>query len=365
MDCIRTKRLAALSLLALAAISGCGQPKGIAWSFATPRPWVLAGDSQALTSAVDANTTFFCAGYAEKQRSQIYALDLATGKPKWHYNVGSCGSPPLVSSGVVVAFAFAGQGDRILVYGLDKDSGGQKWKVELPGNPHPPAPAAVGDFIFFAPGSRSVVRIDARDGSVQTFDMDADLTLAAESLWVVASPGEAIFGYGKSFWRSRLNSDRLEAGPALSEPAGRPIALASDGRILLLGDDQGNLRAFDLRQGSVAWRRHWDKIASAPALAGGTVFLNVYQRKYLLAALALGSGEELWQISDGGTSAPYPRDGRLYVASGTAVLALDAASGKLLWRFAVPTQVTTAPVSAGDLVLFATVRGILYAAHAP
>jgi outer membrane protein assembly factor BamB len=364
LNCVRNKP-AALALLALAGICGCAQPKGIVWLFATPRPWILAGDSQALSPTIDGNIVFFCGGYAERERSQIYALDLGTGKSKWQYNVGSCGSPPLVSSGVVVAFAFAGQGDRILVYGLDKDSGRQKWKVELPGNPHPPAPAAVGDFIFFAPGSRSVLRIDARNGSVQTFDIDADLSVAAENLWVVAAPGEAIFGYGKSVWRSPIDSDRLEEGPALSEPAGRPIALASDGRILLLGDNEGNLRAFDLRKGTVVWRHHWDKIASAPALAGGTIFLNVYQQKYALAALAVGSGEELWQIPEGGISAPYSQGGRVYVASGKSVMGVDGATGKILWRFATTTEVTTTPVPSSDLVLFGTVRGVLYAARTP
>ena len=42
------------------------------------------------------------------------------------------------------------EGDRIVVDGLDKDSGAQKWKVELPGNPSPPGPVAVGDYVFFA-----------------------------------------------------------------------------------------------------------------------------------------------------------------------------------------------------------------------
>src|SRR5207253_1183277 len=130
--------------------------------------------------------------------------------PKWQHNVGSCTSAPLISAETVIGFAFAGQSDRIVVCGLDKDLGSQKWKVELPGNPHPPAAAAVGDFLFFAPVSRSILRIDTRNGSVQTFDIGADLSVAAENLWVTSAPGAAIFGYGKSYWRSRINSDTLE-----------------------------------------------------------------------------------------------------------------------------------------------------------
>jgi outer membrane protein assembly factor BamB len=357
-----TRKPVLLTILALAALCGCRRPKDIVWSFATPRPWVLAGDSQTFTPVIEGNVVFFCGGYADRQRSEISALDLQTGKPKWQYNVGSCGSAPLLSLGTVICFAFAGQGDRILVYGLDKDSGRQKWKLELPGNPHPPSPAMVGDFVFFAPGSRSVLRIDARDGSVQTFDIDADLSIAAENIWVTSAPGAAIFGYGTSYWHSRINSDAPEIGPVLSEPAGRPTGLATDGRTLLLGDDEGNMRAFDLRKGTVIWRHHWNKILSAPCIAEGKMFVNVYDHKYGLAALALASGDELWQIQQGSIYAPYCENGRVYAASGTAALVLDATSGKAQGRVTAPTQVTTTPIPAGDLILFGTARGVLYAA---
>lgn len=358
------KKRALLVILAVAALCGCSRRKDIVWSFATQRPWVLAGDSQALTPVIDGSVVFFCGGYAEKERSQIYALDVQTGKPKWQYNVGGCGSAPLISAGTVIGFSFAGHGDRIVVYGLDKDSGRQKWNVELPGNPSPPAPAAVGDYIFFAPGSRSVLRIDARDGSVQTFDIDTELTVAADNLWVAGSPSAAFFGYGKNYWRSGVNSDQFEPGPAFSEPAGRPVGVATDGRILLIADDEGTMRAFDLKKGGVIWRHHWNKILSAPLLTDGKVFVNVYRERPVLAALALSSGNELWQVQQGSIYAPYWKTGRVYAASGTAALVLDGASGKVESRFAAPTEVTTTPVPDGDLIFFGTARGALYAVRA-
>ncbi len=357
------KRRAALVTFAIAAMAGCRGPNYVLWSFATPRPWVLAGDSQTMTPAVEGEVVFFCGGYEEKESSQLYALDLATGKRRWQHDAGSCGSPPLISEGAAIGFSLADHGGHIVVFGLDKDSGRQKWMAELPGNPHPPVPVLVGDFVFFAPGSRSVLRIDARDGSVQTFNVDADLTVTTNTLWVSGSPGAGIFGYGKSWWRSRVNGDRFDAGPVLSEPAGRPIGAASDGRILLLADDEGNLRAFDLGKGNVIWRHHWNKILSAPALADGKVFINVYGQKYALAALMVASGQELWRVQEGSTYPPYFRDRRLYAASGASVIVLDAASGKIQSRFAAPTEVTTTSVPAGDLILFGTARGVLYAAR--
>ncbi len=355
------KKPGILLMLAVAALSGCRREKDVVWSLATPRPWVLAGDSQALTPVIDGNVLFFCGGYAEREGSQIYALEVQAGKPKWQYNVASCGAEPLIFARTVVGFSFAGHGDRIVVYGLDKDSGAQKWKAELPGNPSPPAPVAVGDYVFFAPGSRSVLRIDARDGSLQTFDIDAELTVAADNLWVAGSPGAAFFGYGRNYWRSGANSDNFEPGPPLSEPAGRPLGVATDGHNLLVADDDGTLRAFDLGKGSVIWRHHWSKILSAPLLADGKVFVNVYRDRPSLAALALSSGDEIWEAQAGSIYAPYWRDGRLYAASGAAALVLNGATGKVESRFGAPTEVTTTPVPVGDLILFGTARGVLYA----
>lgn len=355
------RKPAFLLVLAMAAFSGCERQKDIVWSFATPRPLILAGDSQALTPAIDGNAVLFCGGYEEKERSEIYALDVQTGKPKWQFNVGSCGATPLISAGTIIAFSLAGHGDRIVVYGLDQDSGSQKWKMELPGNPSPPAPVAVGDYVFFAPGSRNVLRIDARDGSVQTFDIDPELTLAADNLWVAGSPDAAFFGYGKNYWRSNAVSDKFEPGPTLTEPAGRPVGVATDGRILVDADDEGTLQAFDLGKGSVIWRHHWSKILSAPLLADGKVFVNIYRDRPALVALAVSSGDEIWESQAGSIYAPYWRDGRLYAASQAAVQVLDGATGKVESRFGAPTGVTTTPVPAGDLILFGTVRGVLYA----
>src|SRR5260370_32324467 len=84
---------AVVVILAL-ALGGCRHPNDIAWSFATPRPWVLAGDSQALTPAIADDVVFFCGGYDGKELSQVYSLELRTGKPKWQFGVGTWWSAP-------------------------------------------------------------------------------------------------------------------------------------------------------------------------------------------------------------------------------------------------------------------------------
>jgi outer membrane protein assembly factor BamB len=352
---------AATLALLIAALCGCQRPPGIAWYFVASRP-LFGRLSQALTPAVAGNTVFFCGGYGLKGRAQIYAINLETGEPKWRRNVESCIAPPLVSGNTVIAFGTTEGGGEIAVYGFDGANGNERWHVDLPGNPSPPAPVLAGDDVFFAPGSRSILRISAQDGSVQSFDIEAEATVASEGPWISSAPGEAIFGYAESVWTSPLHAAEPHASAPLTEPAGHPVSIASDGHILLLGDADGTLRAFELGKGTVLWRRQWRKILSMPALDGDKVFLNVSDGSPSLVVLALATGADLWRISQGGSGAPFLQNGRVYQASGSEVFVVDSYTGMIEAHFAAPAPVVTSPISAGGLVLFGTDHGVLYAA---
>ena len=115
-------------VFALAAFCGCRGSKDIVWSFATPWPWVLAGDSQALTPAIDGNAVFFLRWLRRKEAIA----------PKWQHNVGSCTSAPLISAETVIGFAFAGQSDRIVVCGLDRIRGVKNGRSSCPAIRIPP-----------------------------------------------------------------------------------------------------------------------------------------------------------------------------------------------------------------------------------
>jgi len=86
-------------------------------------------------------------------------------------------------------------------------------------------------------------------------------------------------------------------------------------------------------------------------------------QKRLLAVRA-ASGEILWSKEDGDTNGVHPltlavKDGRVFFQNTKAVLCLDAASGRTLWRFARPTSyrlpghTTPTLVVAEDVVLSA------------
>jgi eukaryotic-like serine/threonine-protein kinase len=89
-----------------------------------------------------------------------------------------------------------------------------------------------------------------------------------------------------------------------------------------ISSDKGHLFALDLVQRNVRWRFDTDGDLAPPAVADGVVYV-------------------------GG------RAGALY--------ALDAASGKELWRFAAPAAVSTIPAITGDTIYTGDSDGRLYA----
>jgi hypothetical protein len=78
-----------------------------------------------------------------------------------------------------------------------------------------------------------------------------------------------------------------------------------------------------------------------------------------LYGLDFATGERRWRFSHRGSwviGSPAVKDGRVYVGSSDArfVQAVDAASGKELWRLATPANVISSPLLVGTTLLVAT-----------
>jgi len=92
---------------------------------------------------------------------------------------------------------------------------------------------------------------------------------------------------------------------------------------------------------SLAWRSELCGKLSAPTAADGKVFVSAVDR-HTVYALDLDTGEELWSYTAGARvdSPPSYWQGRIYFGSADGwIQCLDAADGKLVWRFlAAPEQ---------------------------
>lgn len=160
--------------------------------------------------------------------------------------------------------------------------------------------------------------------------------------------------------------------------------------MVLFGSDDGNVYAVDAATGRQRWMTHTDgPVASTPAVSGDRVFALSYDGR--LYALDARTGEVLWKFATEGErrfearglhgmlprsqtyadmydvflSSPLVVDGKVYFGSGDGhVYAVDAASGRLAWKFATGDVVHASPAYADGLVVIGSWDGRLYALDA-
>ena len=166
-------------------------------------------------------------------------------------------------------------------------------------------------------------------------------------------------------------------------------AVLHDGAVLF-GSDDGNVYAVDAASGRQRWMAHTGgPVASTPAVADGRVFAVSYDGR--LYALDARSGEVLWKFATEGErrfegkglhgmlprnqtypdlydvylSSPLVVDGKVVFGSGDGhVYAVDAATGRLAWKFATGDVVHASPAYADGLIVVGSWDGRLYALDA-
>ncbi len=159
---------------------------------------------------------------------------------------------------------------------------------------------------------------------------------------------------------------------------------------VLFGSDDGNVYAVDAATGRQRWmQRTGGPVASTPAVAGGRAYVVSYDGR--LYALDARSGEVLWKFATEGErrfearglhgmqprtqtfadvfdvylSSPVVSEGTVYFGSGDGHLyAVDAASGKLRWKFRTGDVVHASPAVAEGTVFVGSWDGRFYAVDA-
>jgi eukaryotic-like serine/threonine-protein kinase len=162
-------------------------------------------------------------------------------------------------------------------------------------------------------------------------------------------------------------------GPVRSSP------LFVDGTVFF-GSGDGNLYAVDAATGRERWRFSTGApVDGSPAYtarrAGGALVV-VASRDGFLHAIDAATGRERWKLALGTElpfhwgwdfilSTPAVDGDRLYVGSGSGeVLAVEAASGKVIWRHATAARVRSSPTVADGVVYVGSFDGYLYALDA-
>jgi outer membrane protein assembly factor BamB len=263
--------------------------------------------------------------------------------------------------------------DAGTLYALDA-KGAERWKFAT-GKSIKARPTVIGDFVYLASDSGFLYKLDKRSGAeswraqIDTgsparipaytegtrWDRYGSSVVADSKRVYVASRDKSLYALdlatGKEQWRVQTE-DLMTATPALYRD------------LVLFADYKGVVQAVGASDGKPRWS-YDARLPVAGDLVVDADRVFVGSRTYDLIALDAASGKELWKHYYWFSwieSPPVVRDGVVYTGSsdGVGVFAIDARDGKLRWKAAVPGWAWPRTAVGKQLVVAATVGAGAY-----
>ena len=290
---------------------------------------------------------------------RLRAFDLHSGAEHWSLPLNGIYISPAVAGNIVFVRSEADNKGQLLA--LDIRSGQQLWaftpkRLSSQDNAyfggHLTSPVVVDGTVYVGAG-KEVYALDAGNGSV--------LWEFAAQDYISSSATVADGHVYISDFRYFYSIDQRSGVLAWSYPTTMSIyfsPVAADQIVMLTDGDK--LTALDPASGKLRWTVQFAGEKLIPgAVQGSRVFVKSTST---ISALDLTNGKELWRFNDRNfISLPAVADNLVFVVSGSgadsAVVALDAASGRSSWRQQVGSLATTAPVIAGKTIYVRTGDG--------
>ncbi|MEZ4519401.1 MAG: alpha-amylase family glycosyl hydrolase, partial [Chloroflexota bacterium] len=166
-------------------------------------------------------------------------------------------------------------------------------------------------------------------------------------------------GSGDLRWQTPVGI--VVSSPAVDNGTVYTAAISID---MEAGEANGKLIAADAATGSILWEYSLDgPIISSPAVDNGVVYVGGPEET---VALDAATGELVWQSPTGPTeSSPTVANGLVYIGIDDGyVVALDVATGVERWRFESELGFVSTPRSAAGLVYIGGLDGNIYALDA-
>lgn len=273
------------------------------------------------------------------QRGGVYAVDASTGKQLWAQSGDGTMRPSASGPAVDGGRVFVGEGMHAdfscRLRALDLKTGAVVWGV--PARDHLEAgPTVSGGVVYASAGNDGVLALDARTGD-KRWQFTADLHVDTRP---AVTDALVIVGSG---------------------PSRRFRSLA--------------VVALDRGTGQVVWRTPVDLPAwGSPAVAGGRVYVGLGNGRMTeparppdtpagaLLCLDLASGKELWRVraADAVFQRPTVDTGRVFFGSRDAsVVCADAVTGGVVWRTDRPGPVIAPVALTAHDVVAVTQSGLL------
>jgi len=261
--------------------------------------------------------------YVGSLDEHLYALDLATGQPKWTYQtdaakgtkVGPIRASPSVRDGLI----YVGDADGIF-HCVEATTGNKRW----------------------------------------TFDTGAEITSSANfagDTVLFGSSDENLYCLskdGKERWKFRVPGGPVMGTPAIVE--GRTFAAGCDSTLHVLDVAKGTEAAGTVDLGG--------QVGATVGVIGDQLYIGTMSGEVL--AIKWKKGEVLWRFEAPRTKQPFyasaaVTDNLVIVGSRDKhVYALHRKSGKEAWSFATKKKVDSSPVVAGSRVYVGSSDGNLY-----
>ena len=324
-------------------------------------------------------------------RGVAYAFDAWTGRMVWSApDVGVVMASPAVVGNLVLLNA----GYPFRVVALHADTGRVVWtRATMPEglglegeNWQAISPVVVGDTVYVSvhanvggphrvrPFERTYA-LDLGTGAVRwSREITGHLAVSGAVVYVGGEELSALSAVtGETLWTRSIGPDAWIGAPAVASGT----VYAGGAR----GGGVARLYAFETSGGAIRWSVELPTaVAARPAVAGGTVFaLSV---RGVVSAVSASAGTRRWSVrvwepgsrdeylcSEGVCPGPSVANGVVYLGSlgrgryqypGT-VLALDAATGRVLLERNVSRQVMSTPAVVDGMVFVTSLDGTLYA----
>src|SRR5947209_2483007 len=285
----------------------------------------------------------------------LYALDLATGKPRWKYKAGAVGSPPSVHEGTV----YVGNADGIF-HCVDAATGTKRWSFETGAEINTGANFA-GDKVLFGSHDETLYCLGKADGKPRwKFQINGGPVNGTPA---VVGDRTFVAGCDSALHFIDVASGKEKAAVDLGGQVGASVAVR--GGRLYVGTMSSQFVAVDVAKAEVAWRfeagRRSQAFYGSAAVTDRLVVVGCRDKR--VHALNRETGKQVWDFATDGKvdSSPVVAGNRVVVGSADGNLyVLDLASGKELQRFKLDGPVLASPAVGGGCVVIGTDKGTVY-----
>ena len=304
-----------------------------------------------LPPVVREGTVYFSASFND---SNLYAVDLATGKLKWKLvqNKFEFTSPTLDSD-----LLYFGAGKYL--HAINPVTQSERWKFEASDEiPALLSPLVVNETVYFGSRDGNIYAVNAANGREKwTFKVghavswkplvfSGDMLYAAEfsgtihALRVSPTQERWTFKSKTGVWRMAIDGDRL-------------CFVDGRGYVHLLDSGTGN---------EISEFKTGNRAGTEPAFSDGKLFFGGWDSGSLFAVNA-ATGEKIWKFEQVlGCRPPVLANGTVYLACADEHLyALDGATGKKLWSLEVKQRVMSTPFIAEGVLYYVADDGKVHA----